>query len=301
MSFSDLDSPHHGMIIRPEAEHTRSFVRQALDRISIITIAPTDRDHISTVEPDNFAEEAFLVFSALTGQVHVGGVKLTESQLVVLTEHRVKIEVPANSALIGLRVPADSVGPHGTSMSAVVATPIAAADGVAGLVFHLLRGLAQGHGCGPRQSPAGVAQHVIGLVSLMCAHAARAVRTDHDEMLERAKMYIEESLGELDLGPDRVAAALHVSTRTLHRVFAREGLTINGWTRMRRLERCRIELLDESQDSIPVSAIGARWGIWNAAHFSRVFKAAYGLSPLAFRRTARHAAKDHTAREPISA
>src|SRR5690625_3043211 len=92
MSFSDLDSHHHGMIIRPEAEHTRSFVRQALDRISIITIAPTDRDHISTVEPDNFAEEAFLVFSALTGQVHVGGVKLTESQLVVLTEHRVKIE-----------------------------------------------------------------------------------------------------------------------------------------------------------------------------------------------------------------
>jgi transcriptional regulator GlxA family with amidase domain len=34
----------------------------------------------------------------------------------------------------------------------------------------------------------------------------------------------------------------------------------------------------------PVSAIAARWGILNAAHFSRVFRDTYGLAPAEYRR-----------------
>jgi AraC-like DNA-binding protein len=32
-----------------------------------------------------------------------------------------------------------------------------------------------------------------------------------------------------------------------------------------------------------VSAVAARWGLVNAAHFSRAFRAAYGLSPVEYR------------------
>jgi transcriptional regulator GlxA family with amidase domain len=32
-----------------------------------------------------------------------------------------------------------------------------------------------------------------------------------------------------------------------------------------------------------VSAIAARWGLVNATHFSRAFRAAYGLSPVEYR------------------
>ncbi|WP_082593086.1 helix-turn-helix domain-containing protein [Phycicoccus sp. Soil803] len=32
-----------------------------------------------------------------------------------------------------------------------------------------------------------------------------------------------------------------------------------------------------------MGAIAARWGFWDAAHFSRAFKAEYGCSPRAYR------------------
>jgi transcriptional regulator GlxA family with amidase domain len=35
-----------------------------------------------------------------------------------------------------------------------------------------------------------------------------------------------------------------------------------------------------------VSAIAARWGLIDAAHFSRLFRAAYGLPPAEYRLTA---------------
>jgi AraC-like DNA-binding protein len=58
---------------------------------------------------------------------------------------------------------------------------------------------------------------------------------------------------------------------------------VAGWVRQRRLERCRRDLLDPASAARPVSAVAARWGLVNAAHFSRAFRAAYGLSPVEYR------------------
>jgi AraC-like DNA-binding protein len=38
--------------------------------------------------------------------------------------------------------------------------------------------------------------------------------------------------------------------------------------------------------STSVSAIGARWALWDAAHFSRLFKSTFGASPRAYRQAA---------------
>ena len=60
-----------------------------------------------------------------------------------------------------------------------------------------------------------------------------------------------------------------------------------GLIRQWRLERCRRDLLDPAQVDRPVAGIAARWGFSSAAHFSRVFREAYGLPPAAFRRVYR--------------
>ncbi len=39
------------------------------------------------------------------------------------------------------------------------------------------------------------------------------------------------------LSPAAVAAAHHISLRSLHQLFHDEGLTVAGWIRQRRLER----------------------------------------------------------------
>lgn len=123
--------------------------------------------------------------------------------------------------------------------------------------------------------------------------AALAARVEADlpadtrrrTLLLRAQAYIDANLGDPDpdLGPRRVAAAQYISVRYLHRLFEAEETTVAEWIRSRRLERCRRDLLDPALGDEPVHAIAARWGILSAAHFSRLFRRAYGRSPVEYR------------------
>ena len=103
-------------------------------------------------------------------------------------------------------------------------------------------------------------------------------------LLARVQSFALARLGDPTLTPEALATANHISLRTLQRLFAASDSTVAGWIRGRRLERCRRDLLDPSMVGRPVMSIAARWGFTNAAHFTRVFKAAYGSSPGEFRR-----------------
>jgi AraC-like DNA-binding protein len=102
-------------------------------------------------------------------------------------------------------------------------------------------------------------------------------------MMARVQAYIDRHLGDPTLSPQSIADAHFISVRYLHRLFEAEEVTVAGWVRARRLERCRRDLLDPALRDRPVSAIAARWGIPNAAHFSRVFRDAYGVPPIELR------------------
>jgi len=133
-------------------------------------------------------------------------------------------------------------------------------------------------------NPGSFAQHVLGLLTLLLAENQSAETVwSKARVLESSKKFIEQHLADADLTPARIAAAEYMSARNLHRIFESADLTVAGWIRQRRLEHCRRDLSDHSLVGLPVSHIAARWGLWEAAHFSRVFKAAYGVSPRAYR------------------
>jgi AraC-like DNA-binding protein len=104
-------------------------------------------------------------------------------------------------------------------------------------------------------------------------------------LLVRIHSFIEEHLGDTDLNPGVLAAAHHISVRFLHRLFESEQTTAAAWIRHRRLERCRRDLADPRQLAVAVSAVAARWGLPDPAHFSRLFRSAYGMPPAEFRRS----------------
>jgi AraC-like DNA-binding protein len=106
-------------------------------------------------------------------------------------------------------------------------------------------------------------------------------------LLARIHAHIERHLDDPDLSPGRIAAAHFISVRYLHLLFEGERTTVAERIRQRRLDRCRRDLLDPAQLDVPVSAIGARWGLGSAAHFSRLFRAAYGVPPARYRESAR--------------
>jgi AraC-like DNA-binding protein len=105
-------------------------------------------------------------------------------------------------------------------------------------------------------------------------------------LFARTVAFIEVHLGDPWLSPADIAAAQHISTRYLHKLFHAEGSTVSAWIRRRRLEACRHDLRDPAHAGRAVSAIAARWGLPDAAHFSRLFRATYGTSPRDYRMAA---------------
>ncbi|MDG4858261.1 helix-turn-helix domain-containing protein [Streptomyces sp. T-3] len=129
------------------------------------------------------------------------------------------------------------------------------------------------------------------LIASLLAHAVDTVdappvaapEAHRDALQRRIHAYIQRHLGEPDLTPDSVAAAQRISLRYLHQLFQDQGLTVAAWIRRSRLERCRRELEDPAAFTTPIRAIAARWGLPDAAHFSRLFRSAYGISPSDYR------------------
>ena len=106
-------------------------------------------------------------------------------------------------------------------------------------------------------------------------------------LLVTVQAFIQRHLGDSGLTPAMIAAAHHMSLRSLQQLFHDEGLTVAGWIRKRRLECCRHDLSDPALASRPVAAIAARWGFCSPGDFSRAFRAVHGLPPAEYRVLAR--------------
>ena len=104
------------------------------------------------------------------------------------------------------------------------------------------------------------------------------------DLLTSIHRYIEAELGDPALSPAGIAAAHFISLRQLHNVFHAADTTVSGWIRSRRLEHCRRDLRDPILSPRSVGVIAARWGFIDAAHFSRIFRTAFGEPPSSYRR-----------------
>jgi acetamidase/formamidase/AraC-like DNA-binding protein len=105
-----------------------------------------------------------------------------------------------------------------------------------------------------------------------------------ESMLHRISQHIEARLSDPDLGVGAVAERLGVSTRYLQKLFESAGETFTHYVRLRRLERCRADLVNPLFAHLSISDICFRWNFSDAAHFSRAFREQYRVSPRAYRR-----------------
>ncbi|PYE44333.1 transcriptional regulator FeaR [Paenibacillus barcinonensis] len=101
--------------------------------------------------------------------------------------------------------------------------------------------------------------------------------------LTRAYSFISASLMNPELTPELIASAQGISTRYLHKLFQTEGLSVAAYIRDLRLEQCCRDMRDVKQAHLSVMDIAFKWGFNNAAHFSRIFKKKYQVSPTDYR------------------
>ena len=104
------------------------------------------------------------------------------------------------------------------------------------------------------------------------------------ELADRITVYALANLADPGLCVESVARRFAISPRTLHRLFADRHDTFATWLREERLQRVRRDLLDPSLARYTVAAIAARWGLYDAAHLSRLVKTRFGQTPAQLRR-----------------
>lgn len=156
-------------------------------------------------------------------------------------------------------------------------------DPLAALLGSYLTTLSQEFVAGHDKPDAGAMDVTLELL----AAAFRADRSKNDlaprqKLLNRILRYIESRLEHSSLTPKAIAEANCISVRYLYLLFSEQGSTVAGWIRERRLARCRAEL-ENKDGSRTIAEIAYQWGFSDSAHFSRLFKAAYGISPKAYR------------------
>lgn len=190
--------------------------------------------------------------------------------------------------------------PHGAvplppeRLAAFGGTLLGASGRTGRLVASFLGALAENteENLGGTDEPSGepYARHLGGAVVELVTGAAGewlgeppSASAQHAEMLRAIQEWIEERLHDPALSPAAIAAAHHISVRQLYRVFQPAGTTVARYVRARRLENCRRELGDPFLGTQRIGAIANRWGLPDAAAFSRAFRAAYGQTPTAYR------------------
>jgi AraC-like DNA-binding protein len=104
-----------------------------------------------------------------------------------------------------------------------------------------------------------------------------------DRLYDEVLHWIEEHLSDPDLDPDAIAAAHHISTRYLHKVFSRHDVTVAGYVRARRLELVRRDLADPAKAGESVSSVARRQGIVDPSYLSKAFRGRFRVSPREYR------------------
>lgn len=200
-----------------------------------------------------------------------------------------------------LELPADDAFARvGASRSNYLLAKTFDCDGAVGAVAAFIKSLARSqagdpvgaHRLEPQASALGAS-----LVDLL---SPARPRVDAPDALRRSEAltYMRTHLADPDLDAESIADGLHLSRRTLFRLFEETGESVMGRLRTLRLERARLVL--RTQPDKPISAITLETGFSGPVQFYRAFRTTVGMTPGEYRELAAlEAAPTEIDQEPV--
>ena len=246
------------------------------------------RDLLDAKDPDHFVLN--IVQSGFVRQVQFGRRIETPSGFMSLSSSRFPFESAqlTTTHAMYIKIPGATLRSVIGAAEEFCAVPMDVRTGP-GFVFHeCLKSIWREREVLDESDREALSENLIDLFASLCRNLrermpvrAKSIGT---QILEKAGRYIDSNLSDPELGPERIAKALHVSRGHLHAVARDHGPTIGRMILLKRLERSRRLLADRKFAHRKIIDVAFDSGFNQPAHFSRVFKAQFGLSPRAFRR-----------------
>ncbi|GAB2997427.1 helix-turn-helix domain-containing protein [Streptomyces pseudoechinosporeus] len=243
------------------------------------------------------AEDAYVVLKLVdrgTGRVAQDGrtARLGPGDIFVYdTTRPVRLDLPLPFRTKSLYLPRDMLGLSESDLTRITASPLGSDTPLGALLSPFLGRLVDSAGTHPPRTGELLARNVVdllgGLADERLGRAATGTDTPEGNraLLLRIRAFIDQHLSDPGLTPQVIARAHHISPRYLHKLFESEGVTVSRWIQRRRLEACRQDLGRRDMAGTAIAAVAHNRGFTSAAHFSRAFRAAYGMSPREWRET----------------
>ncbi|TVL91256.1 helix-turn-helix domain-containing protein [Streptomyces sp. SAJ15] len=296
----DFTSQSVKRVARPEdrAEDFRASLR-VVDLGDVGVAAVSGSSVRAARTPKNIRQsdpEAYLVELVLSGNgvlSHAGRESVFGAGDVVISDtsrpfHMWRSCSPDTTASVVVQVSHAMMPLPSSTAASLLAVPISTRGGLAALFSRWLTDITKRAGDFTSADAPALSSVVVDLLAAMLSRQTGSVVATTPEsrrhvLCFQIREFIQHRLDDPALSPKVVAAAHRISLRHLHKVFEEQGTTVAAWIRRCRLERCRRDLANPLLGSHPVHAIASRWGFADAAHFSRVFRTAYGMSPTEYR------------------
>jgi len=215
------------------------------------------------------------------------------------------LDLPARARLKVFLLEHKALGLEEHVVRRVLGAPVGRSSRLGGLLSPFLSELADTVVTSPPAVGEMLTRHAVNLLTALVAERSGAdgtnargtdgtdardtdgtdARDTGSPMLAPIQRFMDGHLADPDLSPEMIATAHHISVRYLHKLFQDEGTTVGRWIQRRRLEECRRELTRSAHGRPTIAAVAGRWGFPSAPHFSRVFRATYGMSPSEWRDT----------------
>jgi len=268
---------------------------RVLDRMSVVEVSATSHEVHRT--PALIAQAGERYFK-LNLQLEGTGLLIQDNREALLrpgdlaiydTNRPYTLAFEDEARMMVVMFPCDALSLPTDYVGQLAAVRMAGSTGLSGIVGQFIRQLSENLEVLSGPSGSRLATNALDLVSTML-HAEMDIAPDRMKpqalLAVSVREYIEANLSDPQLSPASIAAAHFISTRHLHNVFHESGTTVASWIRSQRLDGTRRELRDPLHAGKSVGTVAASWGFLDAAHFSRIFRDAFGVSPSDCRRGA---------------
>lgn len=187
---------------------------------------------------------------------------------------------PGSYRLLLLRIPRRAMLSRLPEAERMTAVAIGTGTPLGNLAANMIQGTASLALPTSATASAKVGSSLMDVVSAAIEMELSAHEEQHDRqstLLKRAKDYILTHLDDPQLDIEVIAKAAYVSPRTLSRAFATEGTTVARWLWNERLAAGHAALTEGR--AVQVGELAMSCGFASGSHFSRLFKATYGVLP----------------------
>jgi AraC family transcriptional regulator, positive regulator of tynA and feaB len=194
---------------------------------------------------------------------------------------------PVNSSQLVLKIERPRLKARLPHFRSLMAVPVRSCDPTGALAFEFIGMLPRYRDAITGVAELRIADQAVDLAALALSTVAEAsglkLSSASAAALLRLRRAVEAALAQRGMRCADVAAA-GMSVRYANHLLRQDGTSLERYLQHRRLEKCRDALRDPGQSHRSISEIAFAWGFSDASHFTRSFKAAYGLAPRNYRR-----------------